>query len=400
MPTPIRSTLSAIAFAAGLLLAAPAQADTIVDWNQRANQVVVDAKLGTPPAIRVMALVQAATLDAVQAALQMPEAAAVEAAVAAANRKTLLALLPAQQPAIDAAYDAAIAALPATPQREAGIAAGEQAAAGVLAARAGDMPTGPDTYRPQAVPGRWVPTAAAAATQWPQRKPWLLVRADRFRPGPPPTLASAAWVADYNEVLRLGARTSTERSAEQTTAARFWEYSLPPIYFGVVESVALAPGRDAARNARLYAAAAVAMDDAMIAVFDAKYRYGFWRPVTAIRNGDLDRHPATPRDASWNSLIESPMHPEYPSGHAVLAGAVGAVLRADVGAQPPLPLATRSPTAGGAARQWTTVDDFVREVGEARIWAGIHFRSAIDAGWTLGDRVGQLAVTRLLASEP
>ena len=133
-----------------------------------------------------------------------------------------------------------------------------------------------------------MPTAAPAVPQWSQRKPWLMTSAAQFRPGPPPALASDAWARDYNEVKALGGKVSTRRSAEQTEIARFWEYSLPPIYYGVVHSVARMPGREVAQNARLFAAVAQAMDDAMIAVFDAKYHYNFWRPATAIRNGDID----------------------------------------------------------------------------------------------------------------
>ena len=396
---PVRAT--ALALVALLGAAASTHADVVTDWNQRAGRIVVDAKLGTPPAMRVMALVQTATLGALEAVAgpggPLPPAAAdaAAAAVAAAHRTILLKLLPAQQAAIDAAYDAALAPLGDAAQRRAGVAAGERAAAELLAARASDPATA-DDYRPHTTPGAYVPTAAAAASTWPRRRPWLLARADQLRPGPPPALASAAWARDYDEVKSLGARASTRRSAEQTEVAKFWEYSLPPIYFGVVQSVAQAPGRDPVRNARLYAAAAQALDDALIAVFDAKYHHHFWRPVTAIRNGDLDGNDATVRDPAWASLIEAPMHPEYPSGHAILAAAVGAVLRAEVGDAPPVPLATTSPTAQGATRRWARVDDFVSEVGESRIVAGIHFRSAIDAGIAMGERIGRLAAQRLL----
>jgi hypothetical protein len=224
-----------------------------------------------------------------------------------------------------------------------------------------------------------------------------MASAAQFRPAPPPALTSEAWVRDYNEVKAFGGKDSTKRSAEQTEIARFWEYSLPAIYHGVVRSVAMAPGREVTQNARLFAAVAQAMDDGLIAVFEAKYYYNFWRPATAIRNGDIDGNDATARDASWSPLLDAPMHPEYPSGHSILAGAVGAVLKADsTGAV--VTLATSSPTAKGATRRWTSVDEFVREVSDARVYAGIHYRSATEAGEAMGRRIGELAVVQLMAT--
>jgi hypothetical protein len=158
------------------------------------------------------------------------------------------------------------------------------------------------------------------------------------------------------------------------------------------------PGRDVVANARLYAAATQALDDAMIAVFDAKYTYNFWRPATAIRNGDIDGNDATTRDATWASLVDAPMHPEYPSAHSTLAAAIGAVLKAEFGSQ--IALSTSSPTAKGATRRWTNVDDFVREVGDSRVYAGIHYRSSCEAGAAMGRRVGELTVSRVLMTDP
>jgi hypothetical protein len=164
----------------------------------------------------------------------------------------------------------------------------------------------------------------------------------------------------------------------------------------VVRSVANAPGRDVTQNARLFAAVAQAMDDAMISVFDAKYHYNFWRPLTAIRNGDVDGHDGTERDASWVSLIDAPMHPEYPSAHSILAGAVGTVVQAEVGKGPMPLLTTISPTAKGATRRWNSVEDFTREVGNARIYEGIHYRTSTETGAAMGKQVGELAVIRHL----
>ncbi|TAJ36778.1 MAG: phosphatase PAP2 family protein [Reyranella sp.] len=386
-------------------LAIPAKADVITDWNLKTGNLITESKMGTPPAIRVMAIVQTSAYGAVNAITQRYPAAAsqsraakgasIDAAVAAAHRGALLKLLPAQQASIEAAYQAALASITDGDAKTAGIAIGEQAAAQVLAQRAVDSVNSPVAYRPHTSAGAYVPTAAPAVPQWSQRKPWLMTSAAQFRPAAPPALTSQVWVRDYNEVKGLGSKTSASRSAEQTEIALFWDYSLPSIYYGVVRSVADQPGREPTRNALLYAMAAQAMDDALIGVFDAKYHYNFWRPVTAIRNGDVDGHDGTQRDASWASLIDAPMHPEYPSGHAILASAVATVLKADIGAGPVPPLATTSPTAKGATRRWASLDDFVREVSDARIYGGIHFRTATEVGVEMGRRIGELAAKRL-----
>ena len=394
MQAPIHTLVAAAALA---LLASPARADVITDWNQKVGQILAGAKLGTPPAVRVMALVQTATLAAVEATPRGASPEATVAGVAAANRATLITLVPAQKEAIEQAYQQALASLHDAAVRNAGVAAGERAAAATLAARAGDMPAGPESYRPQAVAGVYVATAPVAVPTWSGRKPWLMASAAQFRPAPPPALGSDTWARDYNEVKALGGRSGSARSAEQTEVAKFWDYSLPPIYTNVVRSVALSAGRDVARNARLYAAASQAMDDAMIAVFDAKYAYNFWRPVTAIRNGDIDGHDATARDASWAPLVDNPMHPEYPSGHGILASAVAVVLKADVGKAPMPELSSSSPTANGATRRWKNADDFVREVSDSRVWGGLHYRFSMEAASAMGRQIGELAVARLLA---
>src|SRR5262249_46650705 len=132
-----------------------------------------------------------------------------------------------------------------------------------------------------------VPTTIPAAPKWPLRKPWIMTSADQFRPGPPPDLKSELWARDYNEIRALGAKNSSRRTAEQTEIARFWETTAPTIYFPVVRSVANAPEREVTQNARLLAVTAQAMDDALIAILDAKYHYNFWRPMQALRNGDM-----------------------------------------------------------------------------------------------------------------
>ncbi|HYC64270.1 MAG TPA: vanadium-dependent haloperoxidase [Reyranellaceae bacterium] len=397
--------ISTALLTAALTLPLPAKADVITDWNQKTGELITEAKLGTPPAIRVMAIVQTGAYDAVNAITQrypgaaaIPRAAkgaSIEAAVAAAHRGVLLKLMPAQQASIEAAYKAALAAIAENDAKTTGVAIGEQAAAQVLARRADDRPATPVAYRPHAGAGAYVPTVSPAVPQWSQRKPWLMASPAQFRPAAPPVLTGDAWARDYNEVKALGSKTSATRTPEQTAIAVFWEYSLPSIYYGVVRSVAEQPGRDVTRNALLFAMTSQAMDDALISVFDAKYHYNFWRPVTAIRNGDIDGHDGTERDDSWVSLVDAPMHPEYPSGHGILAGAVATVLKADIAGDKTPKLTTTSPTAKGAARSWTSLDDFVREVAESRVFAGIHYRTSIDVAVDMGRRIGDLAAKRM-----
>jgi hypothetical protein len=136
------------------------------------------------------------------------------------------------------------------------------------------------------------------------------------------------------------------------------------------------------------------MDDALIAVMDAKYHYQFWRPITAIRNGDNDGNNATEREPSWTPLIDTPMHPEYPCAHCIISGSVGAVLRAETGAGPVPTLTTTSVTANGAARSWTKIEDFVQEVANARIYDGVHYRTSTEVGTDMGRRIGELAAAK------
>ncbi len=398
--------LAALATAAATLFMPSAQADAVTDWNLKANEWLVVAKVPTPLAVRVMAVTQAAAYDAVNAVtkrypasastLTAPGGASVEAALAAAHQTTLTKLVPTQQAAIDSAYQAALAGIADGTAKSQGIAVGQQAATEALAQCADDGAATLESYRPVTGAGVYLPTVIPVISQWPQRRPWLLASAAQFRPGPPPALTGAVWARDYNEIKMLGAKNATRRTAEQNEIAAFWDFSMPAVYHAVVRSVAAVPGRDLTQNARLFAAVTQAQDDALIAVFDAKYHYNFWRPVTAIRNGDIDGNDATEREASWMPYIDTPMHPEYPCAHCVLAGSAGAVLQAEIGTGPTPKLTAASPTAKAGPRSWVSVDDFMQEVSSARIYEGVHYRNSTEIGLAMGQQVGAVAVAKYL----
>jgi hypothetical protein len=219
----------------------------------------------------------------------------------------------------------------------------------------------------------------------------VMTKADQFRPGPPPALNSDTWTRDYNEIKAVGGRNSTVRTPEQTAIAKFWEATAPSVYWPVARSVTAQPGRDVTENARLLAVAGMAMDDALIAVFDAKYHYNFWRPVTAIRNGH-DGNDAITREPGWVPFVDTPMHPEYPCAHCIVSSALAAVLAAEIGNGPSPKLSSSSVTAQNAVRTWATVNDFTQEVSVARIYDGVHYRNSTVVGSLMGKKIGELAV--------
>ncbi len=407
METITRATLRRLLLLVPLLAGAPlAGADTVTDWNQKATDILAAQQLGNAAA-GPLALLQTAEFEAVNAitkkyakgaspTLKAPPGASIDAAIAAVNRTVLLKAAPAQQAATEAAYQTALAAVPDGQAKTDGIALGEQAVAELVARRAtkaADMVY----YRPVTAPGMYVPTVVPVnGDAVPVTLCWALERVDQFRPGPPPDLKSALWARDYNEIKVMGARTGSQRTPEQTDIARFWTTTGPPVYFPLARSVTGQPGREVTRNARFMAAFAQAGVDAIDAVFDAKYAYQFWRPFTAIRNGDRDGNDATERDPAWLPFIETPMHPEYPCAHCTAAGAYAAVLKAELGSGPVPRLSSVSPTLPGATRSWTSVDAFTQEVSNARIYDGVHYRNSTEVGTALGAKVGAVVVGKLM----
>lgn len=382
--------------AVALFLAAPGvHADAVADWADKTTEIATDG----PNTIRTMALAQNAVYEAVDAItsryardrvdLGPAQGASIDAAVAAASWTVLLHEAPALKPQIEAAYDQALHALPDNEARMRGVNVGVRAAEHVLAKHTDDLGN-PEPYRPVTTPGMYVVTTFPLGVAVSQHRPWFLKSPSQFRPGPPPALNSATWARDFNETKTYGDAKSSVRTPEQTEIARFWATALPDVHMGLVHSVAIAPNREVTRNARLYAAVTAALNDTEIAVFDAKYHFNFWRPITAIRNGDQDDNAATERDAGWLPFIVTPIQPEYPCAHCMIAATIATVIRIELGKDPVPPLSSTSNTLPGVRRHWTRTEDVVQEVSNARIWDGVHYRNSAEVGTRMGEQVGTL----------
>jgi len=304
----MQANLRKVLVAVALITPAPsAFADVIADWNEKAIAFVTP-RMTPPAAQRVVAMVQVAMFDAVNSIerryrpylvqLPAPAAASKEAAAAAAAGSVLAGLNPQTQAELKAATTAYLSNIPDGDAKSEGIRLGEVVAGKILEARAKDGADAADAYRPKAKPGVYVPTPITVASMWPNVKPFAMTSPSQFRPEPPIALHSEQWASDYNEIKDLGATTSSKRSAKQTEDARFWLITGPQSTDPVARQLAAVKGMNVIDNARFMALTAVALADAYIAVMDAKYHYEFWRPITAIRNGDTDDNPATERDAN------------------------------------------------------------------------------------------------------
>ncbi|MFJ4686625.1 vanadium-dependent haloperoxidase [Streptomyces sp. NPDC088789] len=318
------------------------------------------------------------------------------AAVAAALHHTLVTVAPTRAEHLDATLRQTLAALPPGDSTDAGLAAGRREAARVLDSRQGDG-LDPATVNapypvPAPAPGRWQPTPPAygPAVQYGNRlaRPFLLTSPSHFRLGPPPALDSRQYATDLAEVRAYGALDSTVRTAHQTETANFWYGSSLTLYTEPLRVALDRSGQDTAERALSVALFHIALVDTQIATSDTKYAYERWRPVTAIRTGVIAPDPA------WTPLHTTPSHPDYPSGHNTYSGAAEAVLANRFGARTaPFPLT--SPTAPGVTRTYTTWKRLSDENVGARIFSGIHTRSADEAGIRLGKRVGRYTLEHI-----
>jgi hypothetical protein len=369
--------------------------DLGLGWYDITNQTVTAAAFKEPvTASRTWAV---SWLAAARAVGQSNNRGYGTAALAQALHDTLVAQVPSQQPQLDADLASTLATIPDGPAKQAGIASGQQQAAAVLAARAGD---GLDTASldipftpPSADPGVWQPTppAFSPATRAGEgsARPFLLSSDDQFDPGAPPSLGSQAYQDDLAEVRAYGSVDSTVRTPAQTEVAQFWFPALNGGFGQVLRAVLADTHSSLGWQTRFVAAFHVVTTDAQIAVYNAKFKYLFWRPVTAIRND------ATNPDPNWTPLSVTPTYPDWPSGHGGYVGAAQAVLTAFLGPEAPAPIALTSTSDPGVTRTYTDWATITQEVIDARVWEGVHFRFSDEAGARLGQRLGAYELRRL-----
>jgi PAP2 superfamily len=385
-------------------------ANVITDWDEKAIEAVAPMSSlgGTNPylAQRMMALVHVAMFDAVNSIerryrpylVQLPADAGTskEAAAAAAAATIMATIDPKATDKMKVAMEDYLASIPESAAKLNGIKLGEAVAAKVLEARAKDGSNAPDAYRPRTTPGVYVPTPITISSMWPDMKPFVMTKGSQFRPKPPIALESKEWARDYNELKDFGGQNSTKRTAEQTETARFWLVGPPVAYHPFVRKLVTAKQMDVLDTARFMALTAVGITDSIIAVLDAKYHYNFWRPITAIRNGDNDGNPTTEREATWQPIANTPMHPEYPCAHCIQSGSVAGVVKAVLGTMDIPEIAMTSPTAPGITHRWTNMTAFTDEIAAARIWAGFHYRFSTRVGTQMGLQIGDYVVKNVM----
>lgn len=407
--TSIGGVFATAALGALFAAASPARAEVAVSGDPALywNQVLSKGLPGGPVvSSRGYAMVTSAIHDAVNATTTgkanyalMPGVVTpggdTRAATAVAARNLLVALNPAGTATYDAALADSLALVPDGAAKTNGIATGGLIAAAMTTLRTGDGAGAPSTYTPGGGLGDWAPTPPgnlpAAIPSWAQVDPWLMGSPDTFRPGPPPNIGSAEYAAAYNEVMAIGSATSALRTADQSASASFWVGAAGAAPWlqaglGAVEN----DGLSTLENARIFALIATATADAVIGIWDAKYEYDYWRPVTGIRNGDLDGNAGTVGDAGWNPFVTTPNHPSYISGHSGIAGAAATVLGSLLGDSQNFCL-----TAAAMTRCWDSYSGAAQDAADSRLWGGIHWRFDNEAGLALGQQVGANAMASI-----
>jgi PAP2 superfamily len=391
------------AFAA-VALAAPAtaHADAVTDWNLNASNAIFVTG-AQPPQLSVphMAMVHGAVFDAVNAIdggyegylissrLATPSDSK-EAAAATAAYRVLLSIVPVQKPVLDAQYAASLAGIADGSSKTRGIAVGEAAAAAMIAARTSDGRFGAFRFVVGTVPGAWRPVLPAFVNDpnaWLKDvKPFLIRRASQFRSDGPFRLTSRSYAKEFEQVKSLGSLTSTTRTSDQTLAARYWAENPPATWNRIFRTLSAQQGLSLVDNARLFAQLYLTAADALIAVWDDKAHYSFWRPITAIREADTDGNPRTEPDPNWLPLIATPPYPDHPSGHAGLSGSYVKTMQQFFGTDR---IGWTDTNNGGLTRSFTRFSQAIDEIVHARMWSGIHFLNPDVQGAVIGRQVAK-----------
>jgi hypothetical protein len=218
----------------------------------------------------------------------------------------------------------------------------------------------------------------------------------QFRPGPPPDLKSETWANDYNEIKELGEKNSTKRTARQAEDARFWLTTGPIASHSMERQIVIAKKLSVVDSTRFMAVVTVAEADAVEAVYEAKWHYMFWRPMTAIRNGDIDGNPATERDPTWEPINNTPLHPEYPCAHCIVSTAIATTIEKMLGSAEIPEVALTMPSAPGVTHRFTNLNDLTQEIAMARIYAGFHYRNSTVVGREMGRQIGEYVIANLM----
>ena len=393
---------------------ASGQPDQVIQWNQTLLQLLQTpgAQPATVHPTRSLAITQLAVYDAVNAIEggyapylpqhPAPRAASPDAAAAAAAHTVLLALFPSQQQVIDAKFQDSLSQIGGGGHVRQGIRVGTDAAEAILAARANDGSAAtPPPFTPQAGPGEYQLTPPGFQqpmfTHWAAVRPFALRTGDQFRPPAPPSVTSSRYTADFNEVKSLGQMNSATRTAEQTQIGQFWGAApVQNVWNQIAQTAGLAHHNTLAQDARMFAVLDTSVADGVIALYDSKYAYHRWRPVTAVQAADSDGNPDTAGDPMWTPLATTALDPSYAGAHAEISASAATALRAFFGSDRQ-DLALTNPSLPGVTRSFTSFSQAADEASVSRIYAGQHFRYDEDAGQVLGGQVGAFVSGHILA---
>ena len=402
-------------FQSGVLVA---RADVLDDWNDAVLNAIRRENTPPPLAARNLAILHLAIYEAVNSIerthqphlklLPVSESVSAENAAEAAAFRVTCALFPSQRAAFGQVWKASEARARTEARFTNSVILGFAAADAMLQLCASDTAHTTVAYIPSAKPGAWRRTPPyyrpPDLPQWGCLKPFALANCEQFRPAPPPALESRRYAEDVNTVQRLGGKTSPERTAYETETVRFWsDFSgtvTPPGHWNqIARSLAQNEKLRLADKARLLALLNVALSDAGVVCWEAKFKYNFWRPVTAIQRADEDGNDETVRDADWLPLLITPAFPEYVSGHSTFSGAAGEVLVRFFG-RDNFDFSVTSDTLPDVVRRYESITAVVTEIGRSRILGGIHFPSADENGQAAGRAVGRHVSEHCLLPHP